>query len=126
MKTLLISSALTLLSANTLALENITTTCNHGAQTRVIEVVYRDDSQLPCEVQYTKETGTETLWSAQNLEGYCEEKAAAFVEKQQSWGWECSTAGLPAAVESVTETAVEADTETAIESDTGTLAEDGV
>lgn len=94
MKALLITSALAILSTNTLALENISTTCHHGAQTRIIEVVYRDsDSPLPCEVQYTKEAGTETLWSAQNLEGYCEEKAAALVEKQQGWGWDCATTG---------------------------------
>ena len=32
------------------------------------------------------------MWSATNAAGYCEEKAAAFVEKQQGWGWECTTA----------------------------------
>ena len=65
--------------------------CKHGEQERKIEVVYADESGLPCEVQYTKE-GEEprTLWNANNEEGYCDSKAKAFVEKQESWGWLCA------------------------------------
>lgn len=49
-------------------------------------------SPAPCSVVYKKVTeGAEdqTLWTAANDAGYCEEKAKAFVEKQVSWGWTC-------------------------------------
>jgi len=65
--------------------------CKHDTQIRQITVTYATAGQsVPCEVTYIKETGTESLWEAQNLAGYCEEKAAAFVEKQRAWGWECA------------------------------------
>jgi hypothetical protein len=44
---------------------------------------------LPYEVQYKKDDSTQTLWNANNVKGYCEEKAKAFVEKQKGWGWSC-------------------------------------
>ena len=67
------------------------TVCSHGNQTRIIEVKYTGEGQIPCEVHYTKETGSQVLWSAQTEGGYCEQKAAEFVEKQRGWGWECET-----------------------------------
>ena len=73
------------------------TICSHGAETRVIDVVYSSDGQLPCEVQYTKSTGTQVLWSATNMVGYCEQKAEEFVAKQVEWGWDCES-DTPAAV----------------------------
>jgi hypothetical protein len=74
------------------ALANETYTCSNGDQKREIAVVYSSaDSTVPCEVTYTKEDGSsQSLWQAQNEAGYCEEKAAAFVEKQRGWGWECN------------------------------------
>jgi hypothetical protein len=64
--------------------------CKHGDKERVISVVYEKEGQpVPCKVVYTKDTGVETPWNAQNQAGYCEEKAAAFVEKQRTWGWTC-------------------------------------
>jgi hypothetical protein len=39
---------------------------------------------------YEKSTGLKTLWRAENEEGYCEEKAKEFAEKQANWGYECS------------------------------------
>lgn len=45
--------------------------------------------QIPCEVQYDKGEGTQTLWTAKTETGYCESKASEFVEKQKSWGWSC-------------------------------------
>jgi hypothetical protein len=71
------------------AIENQKTVCTHGNQTRVIEVVYLTEDSIPCEVRYSKEEGTKTLWHAYNVTGYCEEKAAEFAEKQQAWGWNC-------------------------------------
>jgi len=87
------------------AIENQKTVCSHGNQTRVIEVVYTSEDTVPCEVRYSKEEGTTTPWSANNLAGFCEEKAAAFVEKQQGWGWSCE---LAAATVSTDETDVSA------------------
>ncbi|MDX8382209.1 MAG: hypothetical protein R8M14_08890 [Ghiorsea sp.] len=64
--------------------------CKHGNQERIISVVYQNEGQpVPCKVAYTKDSGVETPWSAENLAGYCEEKAAAFVGKQRAWGWTC-------------------------------------
>lgn len=79
----------TLAASSVQAIENQKTVCAHGSQTRVIEVAYTTENNVPCEVRYSKEEGTQTLWSASNLSGYCEEKAAAFVEKQKGWGWAC-------------------------------------
>ena len=76
-------------SSSAMAIENQKTMCTHGDQTRVIEVVYTTDNNVPCEVQYTKAEGTKTLWSATNKVGFCENKATAFVEKQKGWGWSC-------------------------------------
>jgi hypothetical protein len=71
------------------ALENQKTVCSHSGKTRVIEVAYSTENTVPCEVRYSKEEGSQVLWSAANAVGYCEEKAAAFVEKQKAWGWNC-------------------------------------
>lgn len=65
--------------------------CTHGEQIRVIEVVYQGDSNVPCDVVYTKDTGASVLWSAQNESGYCEQKAEEFTQKQRDWGWNCET-----------------------------------
>lgn len=75
------------------ALADEITTCTNGPDERVISVVYLDPGyQVPCEVHYQKEGVTKTLWSAQSEVGYCEERAAAFVEKQRGWGWDCKSA----------------------------------
>lgn len=88
-KTTLAAVCATMFMAST-AMANETYTCTHGAQERQISVEYTNEgSPVPCQVTYTKDTGTETLWNADNLAGYCEEQAAAFVEKQRSWGWTC-------------------------------------
>ncbi len=66
------------------------TICKHDDQVREIQVVYDVEGQtVPCSVNYVKDTGTQTLWRADNAEGFCEEQAAAFVAKQESWGWMC-------------------------------------
>lgn len=70
---------------------NQTTHCQNGDAVRLIEVVYPQGGELPCEVQYTKDGNTEVLWRASNEAGYCEQKAAEFAERQRSWGWQCVT-----------------------------------
>ena len=65
------------------------THCQLGDAVRIINVVYPQGSELPCEVQYTKDGATSVLWQASNEAGYCEQKAADFVEKQRGWGFEC-------------------------------------
>ena len=68
--------------------------CTHGTQERIITIIYQDqEAKIPCEVQYEKEGVTETLWTAQNVVGYCEEKTQSFLEKQRSWGWSCEATG---------------------------------
>jgi hypothetical protein len=72
-----------------MALADTTYVCTQGDMERKIEVVYLGEGTVPCEVRYTKNGNTEVLWSAQAEEGYCDAKAAEFVEKQRGWGWEC-------------------------------------
>jgi hypothetical protein len=99
------------------AMDNQKTVCSHGNQTRVIEVVYTTEDDVPCEVRYSKEEGTKTLWSANNLAGYCEEKAAGFVEKQKGWGWNCEAAAVEASTDESEVSATPAsETEASIES----------
>ena len=72
------------------AIADETYLCTHGQQERVITVVYQDqEKKFPCEVRYQKEGITETLWTAENEVGFCEEKAQGLVEKQREWGWLC-------------------------------------
>ena len=70
---------------------NMVSTCKNGDQVRVIKVIY-DNSETgnACEVSYEKSTGVQDLWSAVNERDYCLDKAKAFVEKQEGWGWTCS------------------------------------
>ncbi len=77
------------LATTALAKANTMTECRQAGQMRVIEVIYTGEGEVPCEVTYTKESGTEVLWSAAGEVGYCEEKAAALVDKQRGWGWQC-------------------------------------
>jgi len=71
---------------------NLVSTCTHGDQERIITVVYdNDETDTVCEVTYEKSTGIQTLWTANNDRDYCKERAAEFVEKQEGWGWTCSS-----------------------------------
>lgn len=85
--------ALTLLMlascCSALAADNHTTHCQLGDAVRIIEVVYPQGTELPCEVHYTKDGQDTVLWRASNETGYCEQKAANFAEKQRNWGWQC-------------------------------------
>jgi len=91
------------IATSAMAIENRTTMCVHGNQTRMIEVVYTSENNVPCSVEYTKAEGTKTLWTAQNKAGYCENQAAAFVEKQIGWGWSCDLVAADAKEESIAE-----------------------
>lgn len=106
-KILLVSFISAISAASVQAIENQKTVCSHGNQTRVIEVVYTGEGTTPCEVRYSKEEGSKTLWSANNLEGFCEDKAAAFVEKQKGWGWSCEAAVAEKTEEAVVEPTAE-------------------
>lgn len=64
--------------------------CKNEKFERVIEVVHEDiNSLVPCEVKYTKGSKTETLWVAQNEQGFCEEKARTLADKLTSLGIPC-------------------------------------
>ena len=69
--------------------------CTLNSLVRSVDVVYSEPGQpLPCDVIYRKheEATGKSLWRAVNEADYCETKAAAFVEKLQSMGWQCAQA----------------------------------
>ena len=71
--------------------DNRTSTCENGGQVRIITVVYDNEAtDTVCEVNYEKSTGVQTLWTANSDRDYCMDKATAFVQKQEGWGWTCS------------------------------------
>ena len=76
-----------------------TWTCRHDGLVRHVVVFYPDaPATLPCEVFYSKPTENRVprpLWSARNAEGYCTDKAAAFVERLRGWGWVCEEDAAP-------------------------------
>ncbi|WP_196139591.1 hypothetical protein [Aliikangiella sp. G2MR2-5] len=76
-------------SSSLSAAENLTTVCKSADNIREISIVYPEGTQTPCEVHYTKKGETKVLWSAKAESGYCESKAADFIEKQKDWGWQC-------------------------------------
>lgn len=81
---------LSLLSAG-YAVADTSTVCTNGGDQRTVSVVYTNaGSQVPCEVQYSKSTGTQSLWNYQNETGMCETKASEFVAKLQGWGFTCN------------------------------------
>ncbi|MCW9014524.1 MAG: hypothetical protein OQL06_12135 [Gammaproteobacteria bacterium] len=66
--------------------------CRHDNDVREIHIERDSSAPVPCRVVYKKLTeGVEdqVLWSANNDENYCDEKAREFVAKQESWGWTC-------------------------------------
>ncbi len=66
--------------------------CSKQDLVREVHVEYATTSPVPCIVVYKKPNEgfeDQTLWSADNTEGYCEEKASEFVAKLESWGWVC-------------------------------------
>ena len=71
--------------------------CSLDEVTRRVQIYYETGSTVPCEVQYLKDNEMpgerQVLWRAQNEEGYCEARAAEFVEKLRGMGWTCWAAG---------------------------------
>lgn len=66
--------------------------CTQDNLMRTVAVVYTNaPDKLPCEVQYTKNTGnTNTIYSATSTAGFCEDKAQELSGKLESSGWNCS------------------------------------
>ena len=72
--------------------------CTYGQQERVISIIYKDqDAKVPCDVRYTNNGETKTMWHADTHAGYCEKKAEEFYRKQIEWGWRCSVSN-PSAI----------------------------
>lgn len=70
--------------------------CSLGDLQRRVETHHESGVTVPCEVHYYKDTEVpgerQVLWSASSEEGFCESKAAEFVEQLRGWGWDCSAA----------------------------------
>ena len=89
---LLAISASLFTSVTAMAADNFL--CTNAGSERSVKVIYQTPGvAVPCEVQYTKDGVSQTLWTAENMTGYCEEKAQAFADKLSGWGWQCSEAG---------------------------------
>jgi hypothetical protein len=95
--------------------------CSHDDLVREVQIEYPEGGSVPCNVIYKKQTEgfeDQVLWSAENQDGYCEEKAHEFVGKLESWGWVCletvSAAAEPEQAEEAVEEAME-ETEQAVE-----------
>jgi hypothetical protein len=78
--------------------------CTSGGTTRRVEVVRTGAGQVPCEVRYSKPTeapgaAAQVIYNAANQAGYCESRAAEFVDKLRGLGWTCT--GPAAAVNGV-------------------------
>ncbi|WP_062067062.1 hypothetical protein [Cellvibrio sp. OA-2007] len=92
MRKFILLGSLLAVSMSATANDAIKYTCTMSNTERVIEVVYASsDKPVPCSVSYTKDGTSQTLWNYENTEGQCEAKAAEFAEKQNSWGFNCSS-----------------------------------
>ncbi len=91
--------------------QTVETQCTYNDMVRRVVIMSEPLVSVPCEVHYFKDTedpgSDQVLWSAMQQEGYCEEKAAAFVTKLEDWGWDCETndPAAPAAPEEPAEAA---------------------
>ena len=90
---------LALLPLGVLAQDATRYECSVDELTRRVEILSEPGVSVPCEVHYYKDTempGEDVmLWSAQNQAGYCEARAAEFIEKLEGMGWTCWDAGNP-------------------------------
>lgn len=69
--------------------------CTQNNHERKVVVEYTGSASVPCNVVYKKPTekiDDQTLWSAKNTVGYCEEKAKLFIEKLTDLKWRCTEA----------------------------------
>lgn len=96
-----VAASLALLSPLLLADHGTTYTCTmDGTNDRIIKVEYKNEgATVPCEVTYTKDGETKSLWRYENTQGECEKHAEAFAEKQRAWGMTCSTGSAPVMME---------------------------
>ena len=100
--------------------------CSSSDLVREVVIDYPQGGSVPCNVIYKKQTEgfeDQVLWSADNLEGYCEDKARELVADLESWGWVCletvsAEVEEVVEVEEVTEVDVEVTTETEQAADT--------
>ena len=103
--------------------------CSSSDLVREVVIDYPEGGSVPCNVIYKKQTEgfeDQVLWSADNMEGYCEDKARELVANLESWGWVClETVSTEVEevvevveVEEVTEVDVEVTTETEQAADT--------
>ena len=84
--------------------------CSQGNDVREIHIERATSAPVPCNVVYKKQTeGVEdqVLWSANNDDSYCEEKAHGLVAKLESSGWVCAET-----ISDETDTDSDADTNT--------------
>jgi len=76
--------------------------CDNNGAKRIVSIVYQNEEQpVPCEVRYDKGQGVETLWTAKSEVGFCEARVNEFIEKQESWGWNCNKFEVPETVGNV-------------------------
>lgn len=73
----------------------IDTVCTNGTNTRKVQLITAaNESKVPCEVHYKKETEQaghdQVLWTATNDVSFCHAKASAFVDKLTGMGWACA------------------------------------
>lgn len=94
--------------------------CSSSDLVREVVIDYPEGGSVPCNVIYKKQTEgfeDQVLWSADNMEGYCEDKARELVANLESWGWVCLET-VSTEVEEATEVDVEVTTETEQAADT--------
>jgi hypothetical protein len=100
--------------------------CSSSDLVREVVLDYPQGGSVPCNVIYKKQTEgfeDQVLWSADNLEGYCEDKARELVANLESWGWVCletvsTEAEEVVEAEEVTDVGVEVTTESEQAADT--------
>jgi hypothetical protein len=97
--------------------------CSSSDLVREVVIDYPQGGSVPCNVIYKKQTEgfeDQVLWSADNLEGYCEDKARELVANLESWGWVCLetvSTGAEEVVEAEEATEAEVDVEVTTESE---------
>lgn len=67
--------------------------CSHDNLVREVHIVRTTSAAVPCNVVYKKQTeGVEdqVLWSAENDEAFCTEKARGLVATLEANGWVCA------------------------------------
>ena len=80
--------------------------CSLNDLTRRVEIFYETGVTVSCEVHYYKDTEMpgerQVLWRAANEEGYCEAKAAEFIQKLEGMGWSCTAGAAAPAASAIT------------------------